>query len=275
MSLDASLPSQPNSGLLRRSQSIMRLRHYSLRTQTAYLHWIVRYIRFHRRRHPDGLREAEVLAFLGHLREARHVAASTQTQALSALLSLYRDVLDAPLRIAGKIPRARAPERLPVVLSRAEVARVVAELEGTPKLVALLLYGSGLRLSEALALRVKDIDFERRELTMRRGKGAKDRVTMLPDSLGPVLVRQLKRAGIAKRASCHTFRHSFATHLLESGYDIRTVQELLGHRDVSTTMQYTHVLNRGGLGVRSPADQLAGAMGDCVGAAAVDLSGAG
>ena len=243
---------------------------------------------------------------------------------------------------------ARAPERLPVVLSRVEVARVVAELEGTPKLVALLLYGSGLRLSEALALRVKDIDFERRELTVRRGKGAKDRVTMLPDSLGPVLVRQLKRvraihardlargmgrvalpdalerkypaasaswgwqwvfpagrhywdagagcrrrhhlhatvlqravaaavkrAGIAKRASCHTFRHSFATHLLESGYDIRTVQELLGHRDVSTTMQYTHVLNRGGLGVRSPADQLAGAMGDCVGGAAVDLSGAG
>lgn len=331
---------------MQRTQSIMRLRRYSLRTQAAYAHWMVRFIRYHGRRHPRELGEAEVLAFLSHLREERHVAASTQTQALSALLFLYRDVLDCPLRIAGRIPRARTPERLPVVLTRDEVARVIAELEGVPRLVALLLYGSGLRISEALALRVKDIDFERRELVVRRGKGEKDRVTMLAEAARSGLMRHLtkvralherdlarglgrvalpdaidrkypaaptswswqwvfpaarhhwdaeagmrrrhhlhatvmqravaeavRRSGIAKQASCHTFRHSFATHVLESGYDIRTVQELLGHRDVSTTMRYTHVLNRGGLGVRSPVDLL-GPSGS-IARRAVDLGGEG
>jgi len=335
---------QPNSGLLQRTQSIMRLRRYSQRTQSAYLGWIVRFVRFHERQHPRELGEPDVLAFLTYLREQRRIAASTQTQALSALLLLYRDVLDRPLRIAGAIPRARTPERLPVVLTRTEVGRVIAELESVPRLIALLLYGSGLRISEALALRVKDIDFERRELVVRRGKGAKDRVTMLAETASLALMRHLRRvrrlherdlarglgrvalpdalarkypaapaswgwqwvfpaarhywdpdtrerrrhhlhatvvqravaeavrrSGVPKRATCHTFRHSFATHLLEGGYDIRTVQELLGHRDVSTTMQYTHVLNRGGFGVRSPADLLGTAS---VAGPAVDLGGA-
>ena len=338
--------SQSKSGLLRHTQSIMRLRRYSPRTQAAYIGWIVRFVRYHGRRHPAGLGEAEVLAFLAHLREERRVAASTQTQALSALLFFYRDVLDRPLRIAGSIPRARVPERLPVVLTRAEVRRVIGELDGVPRLIALLLYGSGLRISEALALRVKDVDLERRELVVRRGKGAKDRVTMLAESARAGLIRHLRlvrrvhardlarglgrvalpdalarkypaapvnwawqwvfpaarhywdaeagvrrrhhlhvtvmqravaeavrRSGVTKRASCHTFRHSFATHLLEAGYDIRTVQELLGHREVSTTMRYTHVLNRGGLGVRSPADLHEGFSSAARGA--VDLGGEG
>jgi len=319
------------TGLLQRAQSIMALRGYSLRTSAAYRHWIIRYVRFHGGRHPRVMGREEVLAFLAWLREARHVAGSTQTQALSALLFLYRDVLDQPLPLAGRLPRPRKPERLPVVLTPSEVAAVLGELRGVRRLVGLLLYGSGLRLTECLTLRVKDLDLERCEIVVRRGKGGKDRVTTLGASVVPALQRHLvavqrlhardlaagggsvvvpdalvrkypraptswgwqwvfpasrrymdpvrgrvvrhhlhatamqramvaavRRAGIAKRASCHTLRHSFATHLLVAGSDIRTVQELLGHRDVSTTMRYTHVLNRGGLGVRSPVDLLAG-----------------
>jgi integron integrase len=269
-----------------------------------------------------------VSAFLGWLANVRHVSASTQGQALSAILFLYWHVLERDLGQLPAIPRARTPERMPVVLSRGEVPRVLAELAGPVRLVAMLLYGSGLRLLECLQLRVKDLDFDRHEIVVRQGKGRKDRVTMLPASVRRDLERHLelvkaqhasdlaagygrvalpdaldrkdvnaatawgwqfvfpagricrdprwgpptryhlhesavqravteavRRAGIAKRASCHTFRHSFATHLLEDGYDIRTVQELLGHRDVSTTMVYTHVLNRSRLGVRSPIDR--------------------
>lgn len=286
-------------------------------------------MRFHGLKHPDTLGEAEVTAFLSHLAMGERVAASTQTQALSALLYLYRQVLGRPLRDLGRVIRARGSVRVPVVLTRAEVSRVLEELNGVYRIVGMLLYGSGLRLSEAVALRVKDLDFERGELVVRRGKGQKDRVTMLPAVTRQPLsahleeVRELHRSDLAtgagrvelpgalerklpqtaqewgwqwvfpaarryrrggagreyrhhlhqtamqremaaavrrseviKRASCHTLRHSFATHLLEAGYDIRTVQELLGHRDVSTTMIYTHVLNRGGLGVESPADFL-------------------
>jgi len=272
---------------------------------------------------------AEVRAFLGWLAVRRRVSASTQNQALSAVLFLYRGVLQVDLGDVGQVPRARTPVRVPVVLTAAEVRAVFAHLSGVPWLVVALLYGCGLRLQECLELRVKDIDFERREVTVRRGKGQKDRRVMLPDGVGDRLrghletVRELhradvaaglgrvvlpsaldrkfphaaaewawqfvfpagricrdprfgppsryhlhetviqravteaaRRAGLTKRVSCHTFRHSFATHLLEAGYDIRTVQELLGHADVSTTMVYTHVLNRGGLGVKSPLDRL-------------------
>jgi len=307
----------------------MALRGFSLRTCAAYRGWIIRYIRFHSGRHPRELAEAGVFRFLAYLREERGVATATETQALSALLFLYREVLGQPLRVAGQIPRARRAERLPTVLSAGEVAAVIRELAGTRRLIALVLYGSGLRLMECLTLRVKDLDLDRCEIVVRQGKGAKDRVTTLgavvadglrrhlarvrrlheldlaaghgsvalPDALvrkypqaaaswpwqwvfpairkyrdertGRIVRHHLhatamqramtaavRRAGLAKRASCHTLRHSFATHLLAAGYDIRTVQELLGHRDVSTTMRYTHVLNRGGLGVRSPVDLL-------------------
>ncbi|MEP6591790.1 MAG: integron integrase [Gemmatimonadota bacterium] len=321
--------SQSNPRLLQRVQSILRLGHYSPRTVATYRGWIVRYVKFHGLRHPGELGEREVVAFLTDLVERRRVAASTQAQALAALLFLYRRVLDRPLAMAGRLPRSRRPVRLPTVLTRGEVRRVLAELSGTARLVALLLYGGGLRLSEAISLRVKDLDFVTGEIRVRRGKGGKDRVTVLPQAVIPALQRHLRvvgdlhrrdlargwgaavlptalaikypqaprswawqwlfparrtyleegtgvrrrhhvhpsaiqramtaavgRAAIAKRASCHTLRHSFATHLLESGSDIRTVQELLGHEDVTTTMQYTHVLNRGGLGVRSPLDGL-------------------
>jgi integron integrase len=305
----------------------VRMKHYSRRTEQAYVNWIKRYIFFHDKRHPAEMGEAEIRSFISDLASKRSVAASTQTVALSALLFLYRDVLKKEQPFIEGIERAKKPERLPVVFTKQEVTDVLARLDGVPYLIAGLLYGSGLRLMDALRLRVKDIDFERNEIIVRDGKGAKDRVTMLPEALKRILQehlarveilhkddllsgggevylpyaldrkftnaakewkwqyvfpaarhsvdprsgrrrrhhlsedsihravkRAISRAGIPKHGSSHTFRHSFATHLLEDGYDIRTVQELLGHKDVRTTMIYTHVLNRGGRGVRSPLD---------------------
>ena len=316
-------------GLLEVSRERMRLKHLSRRTELAYLGWIRRFVAFHQRRHPREMGKAEVETFLTHLAVVRSVSASTQNQALGALLFLYREVLGEPLGWLDRIARARRPKRLPVVLTIAEVAAVLARLEGTPWLIASLLYGSGLRLLEGLRLRVKDVDIVRRELRIRSGKGDRDRVTMVPERLIEPLRAQLARAaaihvndlqdghgavflphaleikkphaawdlpwqyvfpasrrtptatsggerrhhvhetliqrafrravaasGVRKAATCHSLRHSFATHLLESGYDIRTVQELLGHRSVETTMVYTHVLNRGGLAVRSPLDRI-------------------
>ncbi len=312
--------------LLDRLRDACRVRNLSPRTADAYAGWAERFIRFHGIRHPDTMGEPEVNAFLTQLAVARHVAASTQNQALAALLFLYGPVLGRPLDHLAVV-RAKRPHRLPVVLSRAEVGRVLAELDGVPWLVSALLYGAGLRVVEALAARVRDVDLDRGELTVRDGKGWKDRVTVLPAALADPLRAQLGRAraahaadlaagcgrvslphalarkypgadrewgwqyifpasgrcvdprdgaekrhhqhesviqravkaavgraGVAKHATPHTFRHAFATHLLEDGYDIRTVQELLGHDDVSTTMIYCHALNRGGRGVRSPLD---------------------
>jgi integron integrase len=315
--------------LLDRVRHAVRVRHYSRRTEAVYVDWIRRYILFHRKRHPSTMGGAEVSAFLTWLAVHRQVSASTQNQALSALLFLYRTVLGIDIGPIEQAPRARTPVRMPVVLSRGEVARVMKELAGPMWIVVGLLYGAGLRLQECLELRVKDIDFDRRQIVVRRGKGQKDRSTVLPgvvvDPLGAHLAQvksmhtqdlarglgrvvlpfaldrkypnastewgwqfvfpaaricrdsqwgppsrfhvhesvvqravaeAARRAGMTKRVGPHTFRHSFATHLLEDGYDIRTVQELLGHADVTTTMIYTHVLNRGAMGVRSPADRL-------------------
>jgi integron integrase len=317
--------------LLDLMRDAMRARHMSPRTEHAYTRWIVRYVRFHGLRHPESLDEEAMVAWLTHLAAERALARPSQMQALSALNFLYRKVLHREVRDLRSVLRSAAPKRLPSVLTREEVQRVVAELDGSFELIALLLYGAGLRLMECLTLRVKDVDLKQRELRVRRGKGGKDRITVLPERACARLEVQLEHvrrlhtrdlatgggkvplpgalerkapswasdfawqwifparrgfrdadtgewrrhhlhetavqrrvrdaviaAGIDKRATCHTFRHSFATHLLEDGYDIRTVQELLGHTDVSTTMLYTHVLNRGRLGVRSPADRMGG-----------------
>lgn len=320
-------PASPK--LMDRMRHAMRVKHYSPRTERAYCQWVRRYLYFHGMRHPDDMGEVEINRFLTHLATEEKVSASTQTQALSALLFLYRHVLGRPVGELGDVVRAKKTKRLPVVLTRDEVTAVLGKLEGDRWLAASLMYGSGLRLMECLKLRVLDIDFDRNEITVRRGKGDKDRVTMLPESLKPPLRDQLRvaqrlhsadladgwgrvelpeslarkypnapyewrwqwvfpqqtrwkntrtgeqgrhhmhetlvqkavkeavhQAGIAKHAGCHTLRHSFATHLLESGYDIRTIQELLGHNSLNTTMIYTHVLNKGGCGVRSPFDSL-------------------
>jgi integron integrase len=318
-------PGRPR--LLTRVREAIRVRHMSPKTEKAYVQWIRQFILFHDKRHPTDMAEAEVTAFLTHLATKKRVSASTQNQAHSALLFLYRHVLDKDLGTLDAV-RAKRHRRVPVVLSREEVRRVLEHLQGAARLVVLLLYGSGLRLNECLCLRVKDLDFQYGQVTVHDGKGRKSRLTMLPEQLKIPLLQHLEtvrrthrrdleagygrstlpyalarkypeaptewlwqyvfpasqrirqedgdeirhhlhstavqkavrqavqKSEIPKRATCHTFRHSFATHLLEDGYDIRTVQELLGHRSVRTTMIYTHVLNKGGLGVRSPADHL-------------------
>ena len=313
--------------LLDHCRNELRTRRYSQRTEEAYVSWIRRYLRFHGMRHPRDMGKGEIEAFLSRLATRSNVSASTQNQALAAILFLYRDVLGTRLDWLDDVVRAKKPKLLPVVLTREEARRILVHLHSEKWIAAMLMYGSGLRLLEALRLRVKDVDFGYRRITVRAGKGNRDRVTVLPEAVVPRLTRHLEetrilheqdlkngsgyvtlpgnlekkypganrewgwqwvfparrqfqepvtgrlfrhhlhetvlqravkdaaaRAGIRKPASCHTFRHSFATHLLEDGYDIRTIQELLGHKDVNTTMIYTHVLNRGGRGVRSPAD---------------------
>lgn len=314
---------------LDRTRDVLRRKQYSLRTEGTYLQWIRSYLAFHQNRNPIQLAEPEATRYLTHLAVAKNVSASTQNQALSALLFFYREVLKHPLNWLDNMEHARRSRHIPVVFSREEIRAILTQLEGTSWLMASLLYGAGLRLMECLRLRVKDIDFNYTQITVHDGKGNKDRVTPLPQMVHEPLTKHLARvkilhetdlkegfgrvylphalelkypaasrsiawqyvfpsstrsadprsgvvrrhhvnerflqqkikealrkAGIHKPGSCHTLRHSFATHLLEDGYDIRTVQDLLGHKDVSTTMIYTHVLNKGGKGVKSPLDKL-------------------
>ena len=326
--MENSLPSFPKGKkLLEQVRDVIRVKHYSLRTEKTYIDWIRRYILFHNKRHPEDMGAAEIQAFITHLATERTVSASTQNQALSAVMFLYRHVLQKEIDLPPELIRAQKSKTLPVVLTHQEAMSVIGKMTGVPQLMAKILYGSGLRLAECLRLRVKDIDFGNHQIIVRDGKGGDDRSTILPESLireleihlktvkaihqkdlkdgfgetslpyalakkypsaakewmwqyvFPASVRSIdpvskktKRhhvdpsvlqkairqsaqlVGITKPVTPHTFRHSFATHLLQSGYDIRTIQELLGHKDVKTTMIYTHVLQRGGLAVKSPLD---------------------
>lgn len=255
--------------LLDRVRDVIRLKHYSIRTEQAYTDRIKRYIFFHNNRHPQDMGASEIEAFLTHLAVERNMAASTQNQALSAILFLYREVLHLEIDASIDAMRAKRPKRLPVVLTKEEVDQVIGQLSGTHRLMAQLLYGSGLRLMECVRLRVKDLDFAQQQTCAERSRsiiirdaegGKKRRHHIHENNLQKAVKKTTQLAGIDKRVTCHTFRHSFATHLLEAGYDIRIVQELLGHKDVKTTMIYTRIRNattslqKGPLAVRSPLD---------------------